>query len=253
MAKQIYRQEALDRLASPDRLDQLMPLTSVRGWIALAAAGLLALVAVAWASFGSIAVTASAEGILTRGKDGVVYPPIPEDGKLTKLKVQLDDEVTEGQPLAELETKDRRVFQITSPINGRVLAVQAREGDSLSRGSEAIKLEAPDKPLQAILFLSVAEASRLKVGNDVRIWSGLDKLSGKVQSKARFPMGHAQLTAILQSEEWATSMVRQGPVVEVVVTFSGSEAQMWYSGTPCRAEITVARQRPIAMLLPGEH
>ena len=36
MNQKIYRQEALDRLQSPDQFDQLMPLTNLRGWIALA-------------------------------------------------------------------------------------------------------------------------------------------------------------------------------------------------------------------------
>ncbi|MGA1194869.1 MAG: hypothetical protein ACO36I_00070 [Candidatus Latescibacterota bacterium] len=35
--KQIFRQAALDRLSSPDQLDQLMRVTTPKGWIALMA------------------------------------------------------------------------------------------------------------------------------------------------------------------------------------------------------------------------
>ncbi|MGA7497687.1 MAG: hypothetical protein WBX00_13260, partial [Isosphaeraceae bacterium] len=66
MARQIYRGEALQRLASPEQLDQLMPLTDPRGWLALAALGMVLAAVLVWACFGTVRVTVEAQGVLVR-------------------------------------------------------------------------------------------------------------------------------------------------------------------------------------------
>ena len=38
MQNKLFRKVALERLSSPEQLDQMMTVTSLRGWIALAAA-----------------------------------------------------------------------------------------------------------------------------------------------------------------------------------------------------------------------
>ena len=44
----IFRKVSLERLASPEQLDQLMRVTDARGWVALAGLGLILLTAVGW-------------------------------------------------------------------------------------------------------------------------------------------------------------------------------------------------------------
>lgn len=62
----IFRKESLERLSSPEQLDQLMQVVSPRSWLPLSAlAGLVGL-ALLWGIFGRIPVTATAEGILVR-------------------------------------------------------------------------------------------------------------------------------------------------------------------------------------------
>ena len=62
----IFRKVALERLSSPEQLDQLMQVTSPKGWIALLSiCGLLAVVVV-WGFVGTIPTTASGDGILIR-------------------------------------------------------------------------------------------------------------------------------------------------------------------------------------------
>lgn len=63
--KRIFRQAALDRLASPEQLDHLVPVVDARGWIALAVCTVLVLGALAWGLTGSLPVTLAARGTLT--------------------------------------------------------------------------------------------------------------------------------------------------------------------------------------------
>src|SRR4051794_19821299 len=77
MSTQIFRKVALERLSSPDELDQLMHVTSPRGWIALAATALLLVSALLWAILVTIPTTVSGRGVLvgenTGGYQAVVY------------------------------------------------------------------------------------------------------------------------------------------------------------------------------------
>ena len=58
----IFRKVALERLSSPEQLDQLMQVTSPRGWLALGAFGALLLTALGWSVLGSIPTDATGEG-----------------------------------------------------------------------------------------------------------------------------------------------------------------------------------------------
>ncbi|MGH3147979.1 MAG: NHLP bacteriocin system secretion protein, partial [Rubrobacter sp.] len=58
----------MDKTLSPDELDQLMRVTSPRGWLALIALVALIAAAVVWGVFGTVPVQVSGDrGVLLRG------------------------------------------------------------------------------------------------------------------------------------------------------------------------------------------
>jgi HlyD family secretion protein len=95
----LFRQVALDRLSSPEQLDLLMRVTDARGWLSLAACGLLLATALAWGFLGRIPTKVRAGGILipTGGLADVVAVG---DGQLTALEVQVGDRVRRGEAIA---------------------------------------------------------------------------------------------------------------------------------------------------------
>ena len=62
----LFRPEALERLSSPEQLDQLMQIVTLRSWLPLATLGGLLLCAVAWGVFGRIPVTTSGQGVIVQ-------------------------------------------------------------------------------------------------------------------------------------------------------------------------------------------
>ena len=46
--RSVFRKVSLDRLASPEQLDQLMQITTPKGWVALLALSVLLLTAIVW-------------------------------------------------------------------------------------------------------------------------------------------------------------------------------------------------------------
>ncbi|MCQ3930562.1 MAG: hypothetical protein DPW16_08880 [Chloroflexi bacterium] len=83
----LFRKVALDRLSSPEQLDQLMKITSPRAWLALIAIAVLLVAGALWAIFGSIPEETEGNGVLVNnpandGLEAVIYVPLDEGAQL---------------------------------------------------------------------------------------------------------------------------------------------------------------------------
>jgi hypothetical protein len=265
MTRQIFRKEALDRLASPEQLDQLMQLTSPRGWIALAGLGLLLLAALAWSLFGTIATTVEGQGFLLRS-GGLTSITAPHAGRVTEVLVHVGEDVKKDQQLLELGPG----ASFASPYAARVLAVDVQKGDTVEDGAMLVTLEPRDEPLEAVLYVPAGDGYQVEPGMKALVWPAPVKrgefgaLVGQVKRAAKFPASRAEMLRHLQNEDLVTSLSGNGPVLEVVVeltpdpgTFSGyrwsssrGPRLTLYGGISCQGTITVRTQRPIQLVFP---
>ncbi len=101
----IFRKVALERLSSPEQLDQLLQVTDPKGWLALGALGLLLLTSVAWGVFGSIPTEARGEGILLR-RGGVTSVVAAENGQVEEILVSVGDVIEKGQVVARIRQEE---------------------------------------------------------------------------------------------------------------------------------------------------
>jgi HlyD family secretion protein len=131
----IFRKVALERLSSPEQLDQLLQVTNPQGWMALGALGLILLTSIGWGVFGSIPTEASGEGILL-GRQGVANIVAPENGQLEELVVAVGDFIEKGQVVARIRQEDlsRQVQQ-----SREKLADARRQFEELQRFAGAQK------------------------------------------------------------------------------------------------------------------
>jgi HlyD family secretion protein len=105
MAKQLFRKVALERISSPEQLDQLITITTPLGWLSLLAIGILLLAAIFWGIYGSIPTQVQGQGILLK-KEGIVSIQAQNPGKVTKINVEVGDVVENGQIVARLQQDD---------------------------------------------------------------------------------------------------------------------------------------------------
>lgn len=101
-SEQIFRQAALDRLASPEQLDELMQVTTPRSVWALGACCTLIGLAIVWSIFGVIPSKVSGSGILIK-QGGVFVTTARTEGSVMDIHVQLGQAVTNRQLLVQLQ------------------------------------------------------------------------------------------------------------------------------------------------------
>ena len=135
----IFRKVALERLSSPEQLDQLVQVTNPRGWLALGALGAILLTALGWGIWGSIPAEADGEGILIR-QGGVSDLVTAANGQVEEILVKVGDVIAKGQPVARIR-QDVIVRQIRDN--------QARLADQRTEYAELLRTSDQQKRLRA--------------------------------------------------------------------------------------------------------
>lgn len=97
-APSFFRKSALEKLSTPEKLDQLIQVTSPRAWIALLTIGIALATAITWGCLGRVKTKINTAGILLGGE---VYDVVStSQGQLVTLDVAVGDAVRKGQVIA---------------------------------------------------------------------------------------------------------------------------------------------------------
>jgi HlyD family secretion protein len=125
----IFRKVALERLSSPEQLDQLLEVTTPIGWLALAALGALLAIGLTWGLFGSIPTLAAGDGILLR-RGGVMDLVATANGQVDDVLVRVGDVIEKGQRVATI--RQQGLIRQMQDLRGK-RTVLDREYQSLLR------------------------------------------------------------------------------------------------------------------------
>jgi len=115
MSTPLFRQSALQRLSSPEQLDQLMHVTRPRAWIGLYALAAVLTAVLLWGIFGSLPTRISGQGVVIR-EGGVLNVAAQAGGTVASYSdLRLGQRVRAGQliavvgqPLLELQVDAAR-------------------------------------------------------------------------------------------------------------------------------------------------
>ena len=137
----IFRKVALERLSSPEQLDQLLQVTSPQGWLALGTLGAILLASLGWGIWGTIPTEATGAGILLR-RGGVSDVVTAAAGQMDEIQVKVGDVIAKGQPVARIR-QDAIVRQIKDN-EARLAALRSEFADAARTSEEQKRLRARD-------------------------------------------------------------------------------------------------------------
>ncbi|MCC7054305.1 MAG: NHLP bacteriocin system secretion protein [Gemmatimonadaceae bacterium] len=152
----VFRKIALERLSSPEQLDQLTQVTTPRGWIALSAFYLLLVTGVVWSFAGRLPEKVTGNGILV--KTGGVLTVVPgAGGRVVDMAVTVGDTVSEGQVVARLEQPElsNELLQSQSALT----ELRARHRQLVSSGTQDLGLQSRYVDQQRVMTQQSIEAT----------------------------------------------------------------------------------------------
>lgn len=97
----MFRKVSLERLASPDQLDQLVQITTPKGWLALIAIILFLISILTWGWLGRIPTNVSGQGILL-ATGGVYEVSASHTGRVKGIYCDLGELILKGQLIARI-------------------------------------------------------------------------------------------------------------------------------------------------------
>jgi len=98
----IYRPHALEKMSSPEQLDNLLVIVPSRAWLALVCLVILSLIVLAWAFLGSIAIKVQGRGIVMNQEGRLITVQAKVGGTIREIYVKAGEKVKKDQLLADL-------------------------------------------------------------------------------------------------------------------------------------------------------
>jgi HlyD family secretion protein len=167
MAAGFYRKAALEKLSTPEKLDQLIKVTSPKGWIALCTIALVLGTGIVWAFFGNIKTKLNVVGVLLGGEIHEVVST--SQGQLVDLKVNIGDNVEQPDLLQQIEdtkaTLKEREFDLQqlSSFGNQDSRLQGKLIDQ-QRNTIELQIASEKKNLEFLKNQLITEKDLLKKG-----------------------------------------------------------------------------------------
>src|SRR5262249_18545865 len=129
----IFREKSLERLSSPERLDQLLRVVDRRSWVPLLALCVLVAIVVAWSVFGRIPVYVQGPGMIGRPRE-IVAIDTPSDGYVLEMSINVGDRVSPGTVIG----------RVRKPETEKELTLERQKAEELAAQIRAVRVTAAD-------------------------------------------------------------------------------------------------------------
>ncbi len=269
-----FRKKALDKISSPDQLDQVIVITPPLFWIAMLGAGVVLVAALFWSVFGRIPVNVRADGIcILSGGIHVLYST--ESGIVDEVKVIDGDKVKEGDEIAKLYTGglsgQSEEIGLKADMSGNVMGLDVAPGNVIAAGSPVCRIVDENAgPMSAILYVPLSDGGKIRPGMEVKVYPNTvnsqeyGHINAVVDRVGSYVTGAGEMQNMLGDSSLVESFRSAGPVIQVQCrlkpdssTKSGYEwsnnkgAQVELApGTTVKADIMIEKKAPITMLFP---
>src|SRR5262249_21022708 len=105
LSRQNFRESALERLSSPEQLDQLVQVTSPKGWLSLIAIWTVLVAVIVWSIFGRVPTMEEGRGMIIAA-GSLQQVGAPGSGRLTDILVAVNGHIQAGDEVARIDKRD---------------------------------------------------------------------------------------------------------------------------------------------------
>ncbi|MUG95836.1 NHLP bacteriocin system secretion protein [Scytonema sp. UIC 10036] len=162
MAKKdsIFRKESLERLSSPERLDQLLQVVNPLDWLPLATLGSFIVFGLVWSVVGRIPIVVTGKGILIQPNQVITFES-PIAGQLKSLHVTTGQCIEKGHILATIDPTDLK----------QQLQLQRSKLEELQQQEESTKLLQQQRIAREKAAIASARASYMQRLRDTQTFT----------------------------------------------------------------------------------
>ncbi|PKM76291.1 MAG: hypothetical protein CVU90_13210 [Firmicutes bacterium HGW-Firmicutes-15] len=265
MEPSIFRKSSLERISSPERLNEYIKITNPGIWSILLACLALLIAVGFWGYYGNIPDSVRAKGVIFP-QSGVNTVIPSAGGRISDMRVKVGDFVEAGQIIAvipqenvikqlnelkgSVQPDQKLIAALTSEYESRSLIISPVSGIVLSAKSvnetvsstEAIagivKQEKYADDKQIICYIPTSIAKKLKEGMEVQVSPDFAPreeygyMLGHITNIGTYPVSEADVLSAVGSMQYAKGLMPEESSVEVRVTLTvdpGSQNKIKWS------------------------
>jgi multidrug efflux pump subunit AcrA (membrane-fusion protein) len=210
-------------VAPAEQVEQRLQVTSPRMWLALAGFVVLIVVGLVWGILGRAADQVTGIGVMLPSQ-GLYDLSSPTPGVVRGISARNGDELTTGETVLYLALADGSVKEVTSAIDGTILALLVKLGSYVDAGSPVATIEPAGSDLLVAMFVGAGDGKQVRPGMTAFIApsttpsSQYGTLRGKVTEVSGLTVSAEQLAVTLGANSpLIPVLLERGPALEVTV------------------------------------
>lgn len=265
---------SIDRVSSPEQLDQIIHITSPLDWLAIAATIVALTVLLGWGFFGSVPQTVEGSGVILYDRPLGTVDAVAS-GQIVAMRVRVGDIVSEGtiigfvQPTQSYPVVSR--IELVSDKAGRVTHVRAHRGDIVNSGTPLLELAPVHAGHICLAYIPLTRGKPIDVGLTARIIpnstheSDYGSILGVIEKVSDTISTVADIKQNVGSEGLAALLAGKSPAVRAVVIRPQEDPSTpsgfrWTTpqgppfkiptNTVCAVQLIQETRRPVELVIP---
>ena len=255
-------------VAPAEQVEQRLQVTSARMWLALVGFVVLIVVGLVWGILGRAADQVTGIGVMLPS-EGLYDLSSPTPGIVRGISARNGDKLTAGETVLYLGLADGSVKEVSSAIDGTILALLVKLGSYIDAGSPVATIEPAGSDLQVAMFVGAGDGKQIRPGMTAFIApsttpsSQYGTLRGKVTEVSGLTVSAEQLAVTLGANSpLIPVLLERGPALEVTVQLERADNPSGFvwsasngpdfpitSGTLVDASVVIDEGSPVQQIL----
>jgi hypothetical protein len=168
IGQQIFRKTSLNKMMTPEDLDELLQVNSTSTWLLLAGIGVVLIGMLTWGFLGSISQHVQGFGIIqTQDLPREVVSAC--HGQVDSIFCKTGDNVSKGQKLLNIfQLQEKTYVTVNASFQGEITGLDVRGGSYVETGTPVLEIMRTDDQMlttpEVIFFVEEQQVSKLKKG-----------------------------------------------------------------------------------------